>query len=148
MLMNTLTNNHLAGKGAPASSARLPCRRQVAALPVAQDGDRPASRAHGPDRPGRDTGRWALPKGWPAGTEERCDAAAREAGEDAGTVGIDREARGRTPLPRQGALFRLRKSRPRSWSIRLEVDTAAEKWEERRQRKRKRVAAADVRRAC
>ena len=35
----------------------------------------------------RDTGRWVIPKGWPAERETAWDCAAREAREEAGLVG-------------------------------------------------------------
>jgi ADP-ribose pyrophosphatase YjhB (NUDIX family) len=61
-----------------------PCRLQVAALPWREG-------KHGLEImliTSRDTGRWVLPKGWPEAREPLCDAAAREAGEEAGLRGF------------------------------------------------------------
>lgn len=61
----------------------VPLRLQVAALPW---------RRHNRSIEvmlitSRDTGRWVLPKGWPEAREPLCEAAAREAGEEAGLTG-------------------------------------------------------------
>ena len=80
----------------------VPCRLQVAALPW---------RRHDDDLEimlitSRDTGRWVLPKGWPEAREPLCEAALREAGEEAGLSGTDIHHRGRPLLLRQGAVNR------------------------------------------
>ncbi len=60
-----------------------PCRLQVAALPW-REGDNGIEIML---ITSRDTGRWVLPKGWPEAREPLCQAAAREAGEEAGLRG-------------------------------------------------------------
>ncbi len=61
-----------------------PCRLQVAALPwrIGDEG-----RLEVMLITSRDTGRWILPKGWPEAREPLCQAAAREASEEAGLQG-------------------------------------------------------------
>jgi 8-oxo-dGTP pyrophosphatase MutT (NUDIX family) len=129
--MNALTNNHLMervrrlfGK----SSSRL----QVAALPWRET-------ENGVEVlliTSRDTGRWVLPKGWPEGTEPLCDAAAREAVEEAGLAGVvSRREVGRyfyaktldsgEEVPCEVLVYPL------------EVDQLADKWKEKRQRTRR-----------
>ena len=84
----------------------------------------------------RDTGRWVLPKGWPDMGEELFDAAAREAKEEAGISGaVSRVEAGR---------YFYEKVRANADDIPcevlvypLEVDRMADKWKEKRQRKRK-----------
>ncbi|RUU02882.1 NUDIX hydrolase, partial [Mesorhizobium sp. USDA-HM6] len=60
-----------------------PCRLQVAALPWRKDDNGVEIMLI----TSRDTGRWVLPKGWPEAREPLCEAAAREAGEEAGLYG-------------------------------------------------------------
>ncbi|MEX0956332.1 MAG: NUDIX hydrolase [Rhizobiaceae bacterium] len=83
----------------------------------------------------RGTGRWVLPKGWPERHEELWDAAAREAGEEAGVSGAI--------APGPIGSFYYGKDMAEGMQYRcevhvypLEVDTIADKWPERRQRKR------------
>jgi 8-oxo-dGTP pyrophosphatase MutT (NUDIX family) len=83
----------------------------------------------------RGTGRWVLPKGWPEGEEQLCEAAAREAAEEAGLGGVVApQALGSyhyDKLRRSGeTLYCEVKVFP------LEVADVAEKWRERRQRQR------------
>jgi len=83
----------------------------------------------------RDTGRWVLPKGWPEGQEDLHVAAAREAAEEAGVDGaVSRHEIGR---------FYYDKRRPSGMEWRcevlvfpLEVDRLADKWPEKKKRKR------------
>lgn len=91
----------------------------------------------------RASGRWVLPKGWPEGTEQLHDAAAREAGEEAGISGAI--------ATRQAGRYFYVKGLSSGEQIAcevlvypLEVDGVAEKWKERRQRKRKWVAVAEA----
>ncbi|RUW71189.1 NUDIX domain-containing protein, partial [Mesorhizobium sp. M1E.F.Ca.ET.063.01.1.1] len=60
-----------------------PCRLQVAALPWRKGENGVEIMLI----TSRDTGRWVLPKGWPEAREPLCEAAAREAGEEAGLRG-------------------------------------------------------------
>lgn len=83
----------------------------------------------------RDTGRWVLPKGWPEGPEEFCDAAAREAKEEAGISGsVSRNELGHYSYLKCGANRDL----PCDVLVYpLEVGDVAAKWKEKGQRKRK-----------
>ncbi len=83
----------------------------------------------------RDTGRWVLPKGWPEGGEALWDAAAREAGEEAGITGTVTE----TEL----GCYRYNKARRSGADLTcevvvfpLKVHVVADKWPERKQRRR------------
>jgi 8-oxo-dGTP pyrophosphatase MutT (NUDIX family) len=122
----------------------MPCRVQVAALPWRK----------GPDGvevmlvTSRDTGRWVIPKGWPEGQEDLCDAAAREAAEEAGALGsVSRLEIGRYYYGKR--LDSGLESRCEVLVFPLEVKRVAEKWPENGQRKRKwfspQAAAANVR---
>ncbi|MBX3580902.1 MAG: NUDIX hydrolase [Rhizobiaceae bacterium] len=118
---------------------KTPCRIQVAALPwrKADAGIEILLITS------RDTGRWVLPKGWPEAGEDFGEAAAREAGEEAGISGaISRREAGR---------YFYSKIRASGEAIAcevlvypLEVDIVAEKWKEKRQRKRKWVKPSDA----
>jgi 8-oxo-dGTP pyrophosphatase MutT (NUDIX family) len=108
-----------------------PCRVQVAALPwrLTERGVEVMLVTS------RGTGRWVLPKGWPERSEDLCDAAAREAAEEAGLAGaVARQEIGR---------FYYGKQMPTGDDLRcevhvfpLEVDRVAEKWPEKKHRKR------------
>lgn len=129
--MNALTGNQLMERvrrlfGRPVN------RLQVAALPWRKS----AGNVEIMLITSRDTGRWVLPKGWPEETEVLSDAAAREAKEEAGISGaIARIEAGRyfyskslsngEDIPCEVLVFPL------------EVDMVAEKWKEKRKRKRK-----------
>ena len=114
-----------------------PCRLQVAALPWRKtEGGVEVMLITS-----RDSGRWVLPKGWPELGEELFDAAAREAGEEAGLKGAVSQ--------REAGRYFYDKSVSRGESFRcevlvypLEVDKVADKWKEKRQRERRWVAAA------
>lgn len=118
---------------------KAPRRLQVAALPwrAADDGIEVLLITS------RDTGRWVLPKGWPEGAEEFCEAAAREAVEEAGLSGdVSRSETGR---------YFYSKALPSGDEIPcevlvypLEVKMMADKWKEKRQRRRKWVSAAQA----
>jgi len=116
-----------------------PCRLQVAALPwrTMYEGIEVMLITS------RDTGRWVLPKGWPELGEELCEAAAREAGEEAGLEGA--------VSAREAGRYFYAKSVSGAERVRcevlvypLEVEKVADKWKERRQRARKWVAAAQA----
>ena len=91
----------------------------------------------------RSSGRWVLPKGWPERHEELWQAAEREALEEAGVSGaITRRSFGS---------FFYGKDMPRGMQYRCEVqvyprrvDNEAEKWAERRERKRVWYPAAEA----
>ncbi len=134
--MNVLTSNHLVER-VRRLFGKAPCRLQVAALPwrKADDGVEIMVITS------RDTGRWVLPKGWPESGENLFDAAAREAGEEAGLSGsISRQEIGR---------YFYAKALPSGEEIPcevlvypLEVDMVADNWKEKRERKRKWVSPA------
>jgi 8-oxo-dGTP pyrophosphatase MutT (NUDIX family) len=76
-------NNHLAERVRKLFGT-VPCRLQVAALPWRMD----EAGVEILLITSRDTGRWVLPKGWPEAREPLSEAAAREAGEEAGLSGV------------------------------------------------------------
>jgi len=110
----------------------VPCRVQVAALPwrLSERGVEIMLITS------RGSGRWVLPKGWPERAEELPDAAAREAAEEAGLSGaIARQKVGCFYYGKQAA-------NGAEWRCEvhvfpLEVDGVAEKWPERKHRRRK-----------
>lgn len=123
-----------------------PARIQVAALPWrrATDGVQVMLITS------RDTGRWVLPKGWPETGETYWEAAAREAGEEAGLVG--------TTSPQEIGRYFYGKGLKSGLEQRcevlvypLEVAKVENKWPEKNQRVRKwftpAVAASRVREA-
>jgi 8-oxo-dGTP pyrophosphatase MutT (NUDIX family) len=84
----------------------------------------------------RDSGRWVLPKGWPHQDEPLCEAAAREAMEEAGIEG--------TVSSEETGIYRYEKIVAQGEDIpcavavfSMKVRKAVEKWPEKRQRKRK-----------
>jgi 8-oxo-dGTP pyrophosphatase MutT (NUDIX family) len=110
----------------------VPCRLQVAALPWREGADGVEIMLI----TSRDTGRWVLPKGWPEAREPLCEAAAREASEEAGLSGaippieIGRYFYAKVlscgeEVPCEVLVFPLR------------VAAIAERWKERRERSRK-----------
>ncbi|AZO12629.1 MULTISPECIES: NUDIX hydrolase [unclassified Mesorhizobium] len=116
-----------------------PCRLQVAALPWREGEDGVEIMLI----TSRDTGRWVLPKGWPEAREPLCEAAAREAGEEAGLRGtISHFEAGRyfygkvlasgEEVPCEVLVFPLK------------VERIADRWKERRARTRKWVGSADA----
>ena len=117
----------------------LPCRVQVAALPWR----RTEAGCEVMLITSRGTGRWVLPKGWPERDEEPFQAAAREAAEEAGISGeIAHSELGR---------FYYGKVLPSGMEWRcqvqvypMEVGAVAEKWPERKKRRRQWFAAKDA----
>jgi 8-oxo-dGTP pyrophosphatase MutT (NUDIX family) len=134
--MNQVTSNHLVERVRRLFGGK-PCRLQVAALPWRKTTDGVEVMLV----TSRDTGRWVLPKGWPEFGEQFCEAAAREAGEEAGLKGaISSQEAGR---------YYYTKGLAGGDSVRcevlvypLEVDDVADKWKEKGQRKRKWVSPA------
>jgi 8-oxo-dGTP pyrophosphatase MutT (NUDIX family) len=83
----------------------------------------------------RDTGRWVLPKGWPETGEEFCDAAAREAQEEAGLAGsVAPGIAGRYSYVKTG---NGTGKRCEVMVYPLEVAQVAGKWKEKGERRRK-----------
>ncbi|RWO33829.1 MAG: NUDIX hydrolase [Mesorhizobium sp.] len=138
MLTRPVTHNHLAER-VQRLFGTAPCRLQVAALAWRDTG-------HGVEImliTSRDTGRWVLPKGWPEAKELLCEAAAREAGEEAGLRGtVSHHEAGRyfyakalasgEEVPCEVLVFPLR------------VDKIADRWKEKRSRIRKWVSPAEA----
>jgi 8-oxo-dGTP pyrophosphatase MutT (NUDIX family) len=117
----------------------MPCRVQVAALPwrLTSDGVEVMLVTS------RGTGRWVLPKGWPEGSEKLCDAAAREAAEEAGLRG--------GVAPQEVGRFYYEKALPSGMEWRcevhvfpLKVDAVADKWPEMKKRKRRWFRSSDA----
>lgn len=138
MLMRQTTRNHLVDRIRRLFGG-LPCRVQVAALPWRKTGDDVEVLLV----TSRDTGRWVLPKGWPEGQEDLYMAAAREAAEEAGVDGsVSRFEIGR---------YYYDKVQPSGMEWRcevlvfpLEVDRLAEKWPEKKRRRREWVSPAEA----
>ncbi|MER8868129.1 NUDIX hydrolase [Mesorhizobium sp. M0751] len=138
MLTRPTTHNHLAEK-VRRLFGTVPSRLQVAALPWRDSDDGVEIMLI----TSRDTGRWVLPKGWPEAKEPLCEAAAREAGEEAGLRGtISHHEAGRyfyakvldsgEEVPCEVLVFPL------------QVDKVADRWKEKRARTRKWVSAAEA----
>jgi 8-oxo-dGTP pyrophosphatase MutT (NUDIX family) len=124
---------------APDDASAGACRVQAAALPWRRTETGVAVMLI----TSRDTGRWVLPKGWPKAGELLCDAAAREAAEEAGIKGrVDGEEVGRffyaktrakgDPVPCEVLVYPL------------EVGRVADRWKEKGQRDRKWVSPDDA----
>lgn len=91
----------------------------------------------------RDTGRWVLPKGWPEAKELLCEAAAREAGEEAGLSGtISHHEAGRYFYAK--ALASGEEVPCEVLVFPLQVDKIADRWKEKRSRTRKWVSPAEA----
>ncbi len=92
----------------------------------------------------RETGRWVLPKGWPERGEALCQAAAREAGEEAGISGAVSSASA-------GHYNYVKVDRSGGDDVQcevivypLEVDQVAAKWKEQKVRSRKWVSPEEA----
>lgn len=91
----------------------------------------------------RDTGRWVLPKGWPERDERPCDAAGREAVEEAGLRGIIAEvATGRYYYGK--CLKSGLEKRCEVLVFPLKVERIEDKWPEKGQRKRRWVRPTEA----
>jgi len=118
----------------------LPCRTQVAALPwrVSKDGSCEVLLVTS-----RGTGRWVIPKGWPEGSEAFWNAAAREAGEEAGVTGeVAQSALGRFYYDK--LLARGRQWRCEVLVYPLQVTDIADRWPEKKKRRRRWFAPEDA----
>jgi 8-oxo-dGTP pyrophosphatase MutT (NUDIX family) len=136
--MNQLMSNHLVDR-VRRLFGKAPSRHQVAALPWRKQGNSVEIMLI----TSRDTGRWVLPKGWPEAGETLHDAAAREAGEEAGLSGsISSQQIGRYLYSK--ALSSGEEVHCEVLVYPLEVDKVADKWKEKRQRKRKWVSPVDA----
>jgi 8-oxo-dGTP pyrophosphatase MutT (NUDIX family) len=134
--MNQATSNHLVERVRRLFGG-LPCRLQVAALPWRKT----KSGVEVMLVTSRDTGRWVLPKGWPEFGEQFWEAAAREAGEEAGLKGaISSQEAGRYYYSK--GLADGSDVRCEVLVYPLEVDDVADKWKEKGERKRKWVSPA------
>jgi len=123
----------------PAREEPAPCRLQAAALPWRRTETGVAIMLI----TSRDTGRWVLPKGWPKAGELLCDAAAREAAEEAGIEG-------RVAGKELGRFF-YAKTRAKGDPVPcevlvypLEVGSVAKRWKEKGQRDRRWVSPDDA----
>lgn len=138
MLMRQTARNHLVDRIRRLFGG-LPCRVQVAALPWRRKDDGVEVLLV----TSRDTGRWVLPKGWPEDREDLYMAAAREAAEEAGVDGaVSRLEIGRyfyDKLQRSGAEWRCE-----VLVFPLEVARLAEKWPEKKRRRREWFPAAEA----
>ncbi|RUV51958.1 MAG: NUDIX hydrolase [Mesorhizobium sp.] len=138
MLTRPATHNHLAER-VQRLFGTAPCRLQVAALPW-------RDTRHGVEImliTSRDTGRWVLPKGWPEAKELLCEAAAREAGEEAGLRGtISHHEAGRYFYAK--ALASGEEVPCEVLVFPLQVDKIADRWKEKRSRIRKWVSPAEA----
>jgi 8-oxo-dGTP pyrophosphatase MutT (NUDIX family) len=115
------------------------CRLQVAALPWRRTPDGIEIMLI----TSRDTGRWVLPKGWPEPGEALCQAAAREAVEEAGLSGeISAREAGRY-------FYAKARSNGEDWPCEvlvypLEVTTESNRWKERAKRTRRWMSGPDA----
>lgn len=136
--MNELASNHLMQQ-VRRLFGEAPCRLQVAALPWRKAGDGVEIMLI----TSRDTGRWVVPKGWPEHGEHLCDAAAREAEEEAGIGGaVSRNVIGRY------FYFKMTSSNDgvpcEVLVFPFEVDRVAKKWPEKKQRERRWFTSAEA----
>lgn len=110
----------------------VPPHVQVAALPWRESGEGSREVLLVTSR---GTGRWVLPKGWPEKSEPLHEAAAREAAEEAGVAGpVEPAEIGRFYYGKVSPTGARRRCEVRVFP--LEVESVADKWPERKQRKR------------
>jgi 8-oxo-dGTP pyrophosphatase MutT (NUDIX family) len=138
MLTRPTTHDHLADR-VRRLFGTAPCRLQVAALPW-RDSENGVEIML---ITSRDTGRWVLPKGWPEAREPLCEAAAREAREEAGL-------RGRVSHIEIGRYFYAKvlasgEEAPCEVLVfPLHVEKVAERWKEKHARTRKWVSCEEA----
>lgn len=138
MLTTPATHDHLAERVRKLFGTS-PCRLQVAALPWRNNEDGVEIMLI----TSRDTGRWVLPKGWPEAREPLCEAAAREAGEEAGLCGkISLFEAGRYFYAK--ALASGEEVPCEVLVFPLQVEHVADRWKEKRARTRKWVNGAEA----
>lgn len=117
----------------------MPCRMQVAALPWRQKADGIEILLV----TSRDSGRWVLPKGWPEGKEQLFEAAAREAAEEAGIDGkVSEFEAGRYYYGKRQSSGMEVRCEVRVFPI--EVLSIADKWPEKKRRRRAWLSPADA----
>jgi 8-oxo-dGTP pyrophosphatase MutT (NUDIX family) len=140
MLMGPQSREHLAERVRKLFGV-VPSRLQVAALPWRERNGAIEIMLI----TSRDTGRWVLPKGWPEAREPLCEAAAREAGEEAGL-------RGRVSPIEAGRYF-YAKALTSGEEVPcevlvfpLKVSDVAERWKEKGQRSRRWMNGAEAQR--
>lgn len=117
----------------------MPCRLQVAALPWRRSPDGIEIMLV----TSRGVGRWVLPKGWPEGSEQLSDAAAREAKEEAGLRG-DMAAREIGRFFYEKGLASGMSWRCEVHVFPLEVVAQADRWPEMKKRQRRWFRAVDA----
>ena len=138
MLTKPTTHNHMAER-VRRLFGTAPCRLQVAALPwrTTENGVEIMLITS------RDTGRWVLPKGWPEAREPLCEAAAREAGEEAGLRGkISHFEAGRYFYAK--ALASGEEVPCEVLVFPMQVERVSDRWKEKRARTRKWVNSAEA----
>lgn len=139
MLTGPLSHNLLAERVRKLFGTE-PCRLQVAALPwrTGENGQLEIMLITS-----RDTGRWILPKGWPEAREPLCQAAAREAGEEAGLHGtVCHFEAGRYFYAK--ALASGQEVPCEVLVFPLKVEEIADKWKEKHERRRRWVTPNDA----
>lgn len=139
MLTGPLSHNLLAERVRKLFGTE-PCRLQVAALPwrAGENGQLEIMLITS-----RDTGRWILPKGWPEAREPLCQAAAREAGEEAGLQGrVCHFEAGRYFYAK--ALASGQEVPCEVLVFPLKVEEIADKWKEKHERRRRWVTPNDA----
>ncbi|TIU34976.1 MAG: NUDIX hydrolase [Mesorhizobium sp.] len=138
MLTRSTTDNQMAER-VRRLFGTAPCRLQVAALPWRKGENGVEIMLI----TSRDTGRWVLPKGWPEAREPLCEAAAREAGEEAGLRGtISHLEAGRYFYAK--VLASGEEAPCEVLVFPLKVDRVADRWKEKRARTRKWVGSAEA----
>ncbi|HMM63568.1 MAG TPA: NUDIX hydrolase [Mesorhizobium sp.] len=139
MLNGPLTDNDELTERMRKLFGTVPRRLQVAALPWRRN----TGAVEVMLITSRDTGRWVLPKGWPEAREPLCEAAAREAREEAGLGGAI--------SPFEAGRYFYAKALSRGLEVPCEVlvfplrvSDIADRWKEQRQRERRWICSAEA----